>query len=283
MLLCIKSAILVGHKAAQFDNLLKSCALQAKTKEVFMRRIRSLFEENIILMRSIPSYLTALFFLSVVMMNLLANKTIYSSFYLALDGGILISWLSFLAMDILTKHFGARAANFLNFDAVIINSFCSLIFFIAAVIPTEDDYSGFNQIFGGTWFIFLSSTIAFLIGGFINNLLNALTGKLFKKNPDGKLAFFTRSYISTFVGQFLDNLIFSLFCFMLFAPIFWDGFSWTFLQCVTCALTGALCELVFEAIFSPIGYLITKKWAKENVGSYYLEYRRETENGSCNG
>ena len=56
-----------------------------------------------LLFRSIPAAVTALFVISVVTMNILANKTIYQSEILALDGGILVSWLSFLCMDIITK------------------------------------------------------------------------------------------------------------------------------------------------------------------------------------
>jgi len=81
-----------------------------------------------------------------------------------------------------------------------------------------------------------------------------------------------RTYISTFVGQFLDNFIFSLIVFTYFAPIYWDGFCWTPLQCAMCALTGALAELVMEIAFSPIGYRLTKKWQKEEVGKAYFDY-----------
>jgi uncharacterized PurR-regulated membrane protein YhhQ (DUF165 family) len=102
-------------------------------------------------------------------------------------------------------------------------------------------------------------------------------GKLFKNNPDGKLAFFTRSYVSTFIAQFLDNFIFAILCFMIFAPIFWDGFHWTFIQCLTCSLLGAILELVMEALFSPIGYFVTKRWKKENVGEQYFNYLNREE------
>ena len=40
--------------------------------------------------------------------------------------------------------------------------------------------------------------------------------------------------------------MFSVIVFVWFAPIFWDGFHWTVLQCTTCALTGAAAELVME-------------------------------------
>ena len=106
----------------------------------------------------------------------------------------------------------------------------------------------------------------------INNFLNFLIGKIFKKNPDGKLAYIAQSYISTFVGQFLDNLIFSVIVFMIFAPIYWDGFCWTFIQCAMCALTGAVIELILEIIFSPIGYKIVSKWKKEKVGKEYIDH-----------
>ena len=78
--------------------------------------------------------------------------------------------------------------------------------------------------------------------------------------------------VSTFIGQFFDNFILSILTFMVFAPIFWDGFHWTFIQCLTCSLLGALLELVMEAVFSPIGYAITKNWRNSNVGQQYFDY-----------
>ena len=101
--------------------------------------------------------------------------------------------------------------------------------------------------------------------------MNFAIGRLFKRKPDGKLAFVVRAYVSTFIGQFLDNFIFSIIVFVIFAPIFWNGFCWTPLQCATCALTGAVAELIMEIIFSPIGYKISKRWREKDVGKEYLE------------
>lgn len=226
-----------------------------------------------ILIKNIPSIVVSLFVVSIICMNLLANKTLLQLDWIALDGGILISWLSFMCMDIITKHFGPKASNFISILAAAINLLTCLIFFIASIIPSNAaDYSTFDGIFGGTWFILLGSTVAFLSSAVINNSLNFMTGKLFSKNPDGKLAYATRSYLSTFIGQFCDNLIFSVIVFMFFAPIYWDGFHWTFIQCVMCALTGAVAELIIEILFSPIGYRITKKWKQESFGKEYLDY-----------
>ena len=240
------------------------------------------FKETVLILRSIPSPIVALFVISVVAMNILANKTIVNIEYLAIDGGILISWLSFLCMDIVTKHFGPKASTKMSIFAILVNLLACLIFYLVSIIPTKDDYSAFNTIIGGTWFILLSSTIAFLCSAILNNFMNFTIGKAFKRNPDGKLAFFTRTYVSTFIGQFVDNLIFSIITFMIFAPIFWDGFSWTFIQCVTCSLIGASLELVMEIIYSPIGYFVCKKWKEQGVGEDYFKYIEERNNESVN-
>ena len=73
-----------------------------------------------------------------------------------------------------------------------------------------------------------------------------------------------RSFISTFVSQFVDNLTFALIVSLNF-------FGWTLTQCIGCAFTGAILELLCEVIFSPIGYRVAKKWDAENVGSEYIE------------
>ena len=231
-----------------------------------------------LLLKSIPAPVVTLFVVSVVCMNLLANKTLLQLDWIALDGGILISWLSFMCMDIITKHFGPKASNSITVLAAAINLLTCLIFFVASAIPSNaGDYTVFDEIFGGTWFILLGSTVAFLASGVINNTLNWTIGKAFRKHPDGKLAYTVRTYVSTCIGQFLDNFIFSVIVFVFFAPIFWGGFHWTVLQCAMCALTGAVAELVMEVLFSPIGYRITRKWHEENVGAEYLAYVKKGE------
>lgn len=244
----------------------------------FGKWLKDEFKLTMILLRSIPAVVVALFVISVIAMNILANKTIIQTDWLALDGGILISWLSFLSMDVVVKHFGPKASNRMSLFAIVVNLLVSLIFYLVSIIPSSaKDYSAFNEIIGGTWFVLLSSTIAFLCSALLNNFLNFMIGKLFVNNPDSKFAFFTRSYISTFISQFFDNLIFSLLTFMLFAPIFWDGFSWTFVQCLACSLVGASLELMMEIVFSPFGFLIVNRWKNNNVGKQYFDYLTEME------
>ena len=214
------------------------------------------------LLRSVPPLIVSLLILSVVGMNLLANKSINTGVdWLALDCGILFSWLTFLCMDVLTHCYGPKAATALSFTALALNLFMALIFFLASRIPgvwgesfvegSEDVInSALDNTFGGTWFIILGSSVAFLASAVLNNFLNYGIGRLLKRQQ-GFGVFAARSYISTFLAQFADNLIFALLVSQLF-------FGWTLVQCLTCALTGAVLELLFEVFFSPIGYRMSR-------------------------
>ena len=214
------------------------------------------------LLQTVPPLLVTLLVLSIVGMNLLANKSINTGVdWLALDCGILFSWLTFLSMDILTQNYGPRAATVLSVVALGLNLVMALIFFLASKIDgvwgesfvegSEALINGaLNNTFGGTWFIILGSSIAFVASAVLNNFLNYGIGKLFKQREDFGV-FAARAYISTFLAQFTDNLVFALLVSKLF-------FGWTLVQCFTCALTGAVLELLFEVVFSPLGYRLMR-------------------------
>ena len=211
--------------------------------------------------------LVTLMVLSVVGMNLLANKSIDTGVsWLALDGGILFSWLAFLSMDVLTHCYGPRCASMVSVAALLLNLFMAFIFFLASRIPGvwgESFVEGSEQVintaldrtFAGTWFIILGSSIAFAASAVLNNFLNYGIGRLLK-NENSFGSFALRSYVSTFLAQTADNLIFALLVSKLF-------FGWTLLQCFTCALTGAVMELLFEVLFSPFGYRLSRAILKE--------------------
>lgn len=237
-------------------------------------KIKSEFEEFKLLMDSVPSVLLTMFVISIFAMNLLANKSINLPFsWLALDCGIIVSWFSFLTMDVITAHFGPKGATQLSVFAVVINLAVCGVFFIGSNIPGvwgESDgeamiNTALDHTFGGTWYILLGSTIAFIVSAFINNFLNHLIGKAFHKNPDGLGAYIARAYISTSAGQFADNLTFALIVSHVF-------FGWSLLQCVTCALTGMVAELICEAVFSFFGFKICGEMKKNGVGREYLEH-----------
>lgn len=241
-------------------------------------RLRKEFKEFGLLLKTLPTLTTALFVVSVVAMNLLANKSIDLPVdWLALDCGIIVSWVAFLTMDVVTKHFGPKAANELTALGIAVNLGMCLIFFIASVISGTWGEAGgaenagainaaLDKTFGGTWFVLVGSTLAFAVSAVVNNFINFGIGKALKKSPDGIAAYILRSYVSTAVGQFVDNLIFAFVVSKLF-------FGWSAVQCVTCAATGMIVELLCEAAFTALGYRITKRWKSDGVGAEYFEFR----------
>ena len=243
-----------------------------------MSKLKSLFREAVLLERSIPGVVSALFILSIVAMNLLANKSISLPFdWMALDCGIIFSWLVFLLMDMVTKHFGPRAATMLSVIALVVNLFMALMLFIGSIIPglwgesfveSGGDIINYalDHTFRGTWYVLLGSSVAFIVSSVVNNELNWLIGKATKNSNFGSFAL--RSYVSTFIAQFVDNMVFALI-------VSHNFFGWTMTQCVVCALTGAVLELVCEIIFSPIGYRVARKWQKNEVGKKYIDFIKE--------
>ena len=234
-------------------------------------KTQSIIDDYRLLLRNIPALVTVAFVLSTVLMNLAASKIIFNVGNVAMTGGFLLSAMPFLCMDSVTKRFGARAAIMLNILSAAGNLFAVIFLQIVAMIPnTSQDYTAFNTIYSSTWFIVLCSTVAFVASGIVNSLLNEAVGKMFKKHPNSAVAFFIRSYVSTFIGQAVDNFIFfgGLYC--IFAPIYW-GMSYPVLTAVGTAIVGGFIELLVEVVFGPVALHIVRGWEKNNVGHEYIE------------
>ena len=287
------------------------------------QKLKTELHEFELLLRSVPPAITVLFVMSVFAMNLLANKSVALPFdWLALDCGIIVSWLSFLTMDMIVRHFGPKAATELSVFAILLNLFWCMIFYIASMIPGSwgESYvagseallnSALDNTFGGTWYVLAGSTAAFLLSSVVNNFVNWGIGKRLGdcnlvergvsdhnsvargsddhsssdrgvsdhnssdrgvgERGSGRRGFGSyalRSYLSTAIAQFVDNLTFAL----LVSHIF---FGWSLLQCVTCSLTGMVVELLCEVGFSFFGFRICRGWEQKRVGEEYFKYRKK--------
>ena len=277
------------------------------------QKLKTELHEFELLLRSVPSAITVLFVMSVFAMNLLANKSVALPFdWLALDCGIIVSWLSFLTMDMIVRHFGPKAATELSVFAILLNLFWCMIFYVGSIIPGSwgESYvagseallnSALDNTFGGTWYVLAGSTAAFLLSSVVNNFVNWGIGKRLgdcnfvdrgvsdhnssdrgvsdhsssdrgvSERVSGRRGFGSyalRSYLSTAIAQFVDNLTFAL----LVSHIF---FGWSLLQCVTCSLTGMVVELLCEVGFSFFGYRICRGWEQKRVGEEYFKYRKK--------
>ena len=243
-----------------------------------VNKIKNEIFEFRLLLKDLPGFITSAFVLSVFSMNLLANKSIALPFqWLALDCGIIVSWFAFLAMDIITKRFGPKAATQMSLFAIVLTLMFSLIFYIGSCLPgiwSQADSAvspvnaALDKTFGGTWYVIVGSAIAFAISSAVNNFTNRAVNSLFKKRPNGAAAFLCSSYLSTAIGQFTDNMVFSLTVSRVF-------FAWSLIQCLSCSITGMLAELLLEVVFSYNGFKISRKLADSQIGKEYLAYRSE--------
>lgn len=234
-----------------------------------------------VLLRNIPSLTVTLFVVSVVAMNLLANKELISLPWLALDCGVSVSWLSFLCMDMICKRFGAKASIQVSVLAQLINLAVCALFWLMSLTPgmwgayydtgSLQVNQALNATFGGTWYVVFGSTLAMLCSSVTNSLLNEGIGKRLSRNNFGSFAL--RSYVSTFVGQFVDNFVFATVVSHVF-------FGWTWVQVLTCSLTGAVVELLCEVFLSPVGYRVVRGWEREGVGEDYLRMRDAAAGGA---
>ncbi len=238
-----------------------------------MEFIRRELDDYRVLLRNVPGLVLTLFVISVIMMNLLANKEFVSVKYFALDCGFPLSWVSFLCMDMLCKRFGPKAAAKISILAMFINLCTCIVFKLISLSPgmwgefystgMPEVNNALNATFGGSWFVVFGSSVAMVAAALTNSFINQTVAKRLK--TDGYGAFAARSFISTGVAQFVDNLTFALI-------VSYHFFGWSAAQVLICSLTGAVAELLCEVIFSPLGYKVSRNWERENVGAQYLEY-----------
>lgn len=218
---------------------------------------------NFSMVNAVPGSITALFTVSVVLMNLLANKEINTGVsWLALDMGMTVSWLSFLVMDVVTKRYGPKTSVRLSGFAMLVNLLVCGMLAVAATIPgnwaeyytygTQEVNDALDATIGGTWYVLAGSTVAFMVSSVVNAMLNDLIGRKYLKSKVGYRAFAVQSGVSTLAAQFVDNLVFSTMVSYVF-------FGWTFTQVITCSVTGCVIELLCEMLFSPVGYKIARE------------------------
>lgn len=234
--------------------------------------IKNELEDYRDLLRSIPSLVVSIFLISVILMNLLANKQIFSCQYFALDCGLPLSWISFLCMDMICKRYGPKPAAKISILAIAMNLACCGIFKLLSLTPGMwGEYyttgliqvnEGLNATIGGCWYVVFGSALAMFVSAVVNSFTNWTIAKTLKTN-DFK-AFAKRSFISTGVAQFVDNLVFATVVSHVF-------FGWSWLAVLTCSIIVGVFELICEIIFSPIGYKISRNWEDTGVGQTYLE------------
>lgn len=227
-----------------------------------------------VLFRNVPGLVMSLYLLSTVLMNLLASVAIVNTSWLALDAGIFVSFAVFLLMDMIVKRFGAKAAIRMTVLGFLVNIGTAILFTIVAFIAEASgqfyplaDYATTTQ-----WWIIGASATAFLASGILDAVVHHIILKAFKKNKEGIVAHATSAWVSTFFGQFADNLLFGLlFTFPASMIGLWGMRPVTLLALIGFALAGGVVELLCQVIFTLWGYKVAESWRVQKVGQEYLD------------
>jgi len=232
-------------------------------------KIKTFIKNSVEEFKKVPSWLVALSVVTTVLMNLLANKSLIATTWWTGDCGVVVSWVMFLVMDIVTQKYGGKASFAVTMFDVAVALLMGGLMAVVAVVP-ETDISGWfygeeasaalNNVIGNNYLVLLVSLFAFICASGIDILVNLTIGKAFKKSKTfandtnkrgvkGFFIYFSRAYASTFVSQFFDNLIFAGIA----VPLLFM-YPCTFGSLVVGAFLGALTELLVELFFAPVGY-----------------------------
>ena len=193
-------------------------------------------------------FFMAVYAVFTVVQNLFEMKTLGTAAFAFAGGGILLSWATFMIMDITTELFGKKETMKIYTFAGLINLFIVVLSQVVILIPGvyPEQNAAFAQIFSNGVRTALSSFTAFWFGNFVN--MQIMIKLKSKSNSNSKFLLFIRAVVSTIFGQFVDNLLFAT---LAFAPIGLSLFETSWTAILTTSSFGTFMETIIESCFVP--------------------------------
>lgn len=198
-------------------------------------------------------YFMAVYCVFTVVQNLFEMKTLGTEEFAFGGGGGLLSWATFMIIDITTELFGKkhtmRMYTFAGLLNLLIVGIAQIIIALPGVYPDQNE--AFRLIFSNGIRTALASFMAFWVGNYVNMVIMIKMKDKAKNTTGGtyKVLFFVRAVVSTIFGQFVDN---ALFATLAFAPIGLSAFEMTWRDILTSSLFGTGMETVNETILVPV-------------------------------
>ena len=162
--------------------------------------------------------------------------------------GILFFPLGYVLGDVLTEVYGyarARRCVWAGFAAML---FMALMSWVVVKLPPAEgwpDQKAYEAVFGNTWRIVFASLAAFWAGELANSFVLAKMKLL----TEGR-HLWMRTIGSTIVGQGVDSL--------LFYPLAFVG-VWSNAQVLTVMVTNWMLKVAWEAVLTPLTYLVVNR------------------------
>lgn len=196
----------------------------------------------------VMAVIMALFTTFTVCQNLFEMKTLGTPNFAFGGGGVMLSWATFMLMDIATELFGKKDTMKIYTFAGLVNLLIVALAQIIIAIPgtyTEQN-AAFAQIFSNGFRTAFASFAAFWVGNFVN--MQVMLKMKSVDKTGSKFMLFLRAVLSTIFGQFVDDMLFAT---LAFAPIGLSLFEMTWKDILTSSIVGVFNETVIETIWMP--------------------------------
>lgn len=196
-------------------------------------------------------------------MNIFCMKPLsFGSGIIVMDGGLLISWISFAIINIIAETYGSLVARKVTWVSGIVSFVLLIVGVLITFIPTTDIYldqaTHFKYIFSNGIRTYIASTIAYVIGNFVNIFF--MVESKTKDKKKNVTTFFIRSVIALLFAQAVDNFIFEA---LAFAPIGLSIYEMRYGDILTASICSTIVEVTIHAILIvPFTYRIVKKIGK---------------------
>lgn len=199
-------------------------------------------------------FVMAAFCVVLVLSNVVGAAKVATAGGFSFGAGVLFFPISYVLGDVLTEVYGyarARRVIWAGFAAAI---FAAVMCSVIVAMPPAPGWGGqehYAAVFGQVWRIVGASVLAFWAGEFVNSYVLARM----KVWTQGRMLW-SRTIGSTVVGQGVDSLI--------FYPLAFLG-VWTNEQVLTVMLTNWGLKVAWEAILTPVTYVVVG-WLKRREG-----------------
>lgn len=199
-------------------------------------------------------FVMAAFCVVLVLSNVVGAAKVATVGGFSFGAGVLFFPISYVLGDVLTEVYGyarARRVIWAGFAAAI---FAAVMCSVIVAMPPATGWGGqehYAAVFGQVWRIVGASVLAFWAGEFVNSYVLARM----KVWTQGRMLW-SRTIGSTVVGQGVDSLI--------FYPLAFLG-VWTNGQVLTVMLTNWALKVAWEAILTPVTYVVVG-WLKRREG-----------------
>lgn len=204
--------------------------------------------------RSIIELLTIVFVVSIIIANTIVGKTWkpFPGINFEVTAAFLFFIFPMIVGDILAEVLPKRDFNKVILYGFGANLLMAIVYTLVTIIPNPDSFvmDAYNLVLGQSLLVFIASMTGYLLGSYTNALIFwALKAK------HGENNFKLRAWVSTILGQIVDNFFFGIIA-------LYFAFKMPFEVVLIIFISETVLEIIIETLFLPITHALVKRYRK---------------------